>query len=195
MRRTPVILGVIAMSLGGLATLSSLGGLVGRHAMKGVTLAFGDWMARLPRQRGQPSPDQTMKRILEAQDGVWNYQLALSLGLAVLSVIVIFIGWGLYHRRPWARSASIGWAIAALLFLPVMVWLQAFVIQGQVVRASMAPLTASARDANLMRMMSSFQIAAAAAGTLAFYAPFPAVLLGLMVRKSAKSDFVAPPSP
>ncbi len=192
MRRTPLVLGILSMSLGGLTVLTSLGGLVGRKALQQATLGMGELMGRLPQAPGQPSPTELMKRSIEAQESVAGYQLGLSLPLAVLSAILVVIGLGLVRRRPWARTAGIAWALAALAFLPVMSWLQ-YVVQLAVFQASVAPMSGAPSGAEITRIARTVQLTAAIVGTFAFYAPFPAVLLGLLVRRSAKADFEAPP--
>lgn len=188
--KTPRILGILSMCLGGLAALTSTFGLVMSSTMKGMLTSFGQLLGRLPRGRGQQDPAAMMERAAAAADSVRGYQIAQSAGLLVLSVALFAIGFGLYQRRPWSRKAAIGWAVAALCFLPVMVWIQAGVIQPATQAAVFQGLPQGPPGAEaIMRGVQSIQTVAAVVGTLTFYAPFPIVLLVILGKRKSAADF------
>jgi hypothetical protein len=189
MRKTPVVLGVLSMVLGGVTAFTSLFGLMTQPLTKGWMGMFGDLMSKAPRRAGAPDPGEMMRRGAEAMEAVRPYQMVLSGTLLVLSLVVVVIGYGLYHRRAWSRAAAIGWAIAALCFVPVMAWIQGGVIQPRTQAAMYDAMPhQGSQQMQFMRTFGRMQAVAAAFGAVFMYTPFPVVLLALMGRKSAKND-------
>jgi hypothetical protein len=87
---------------------------------------------------------------------------------ALMALALIPIGVGLVKRAPWSRQTGVWWAVIALIGM----------------------VSASVRDA--MRYMTSNHIGEWLMVSLIpqlIAAVFPAVLLGLLGRKSAEGDF------
>jgi hypothetical protein len=189
MDRTPRMLGIIAICLGGLTSLTSLFGLVAHAFMKSALGSMGQFFDKLPRRPGQPSMGDMMEKTSEVMDAVRPYQIAQSGGMLLLSLLLVAIGIGMVKRQAWSRSSAQVWAVAALAFIPVMVWIQAFVIQPRTQEAVYSTMPMDQRVAPVMKGMQSFQAAATGAGTVTFYAPFPIVLLALVGRQKSRAWF------
>ena len=189
MDKTPKGLGIAAIALGALTSLMSLVGMVTQSVMKSVLSSFGQWADRLPHQPGQPRMGDMMDRTAEVMDATRPYQLTQSGVMLALSIVLLLIGIAILQRKPWSRSAAMGWAVAALCFIPVMIWIQAFVIQPMTQEAVAQALPTAQRDLPIQKFMRTFQAAAAALGTLTFYAPFPILLLALLRREKSKAWF------
>ena len=191
MRRTPLVLGGLSIGLGILTALTALFGLFVQPMMKGWLNSLGGFMDRLPRQRGQPNPAEMMARGAEAVEALRPYQTVLSGVLLAFSLVLVVIGFGLYRRQLWARTAAIAWSVGALAWLPVMVYLQAFVIQPRTQQAMMASM--QGMPTGFFTTMTTMQTIMTVISTLMFYAPFPIVLLVQMSKKKAREDFAPPP--
>jgi hypothetical protein len=130
-----------------------------------------------------------MRRAGEASEAVRPYQMAQSGTMLVLSIVVVVIGYGLYHRRAWSRAAAVGWAVAALCFVPVMAWIQGGVIQPRVQAAMYDGMpNQGSKQMQFTRTFGRLQAIASVFGAVFMYTPFPVALLALMGRKSAKND-------
>lgn len=189
MDKTPKALGIAAIVLGALTSLTSLVGLLTQSLMKSALSAFGQWADRLPHQPGQPSMGDMMEQTTSVLDATRPYQYAQSGGMLVLSLVLVAIGIAVVQRQPWSRKAAMGWAVAALCFLPVMIWIQAFVIQPMAQEAVAQAMPTAQRDLPIQGFMRAFQAAASVVGTLTFYAPFPILLLVLLRREKSKAWF------
>src|SRR5262245_12707385 len=123
MRRTPVVLGVLAIVFGGLVALWSGFSL----AMQGVS---GNMLSemKMPTMPGQPDPSLMMKRIAEVNKELMPVYYTDRGGMIALSLVVLVIGIGLVRRQGWSRRASVLWAIVALLFIPVRLYLEAGIV-------------------------------------------------------------------
>jgi len=190
MDKTPKVLGIIGIALGCLGSLASVIGLLTQPLTKQAMGAFSRLMDRLPQRPGQPSVRDMMDRTAEALEATRPYQLGQSAALLVLSLALVAICIAVVRRRPWSRTAAMGWAVAAVAFLPVMIWLQAFVIQPMAQEAvyRAMPQVPPAQQ-QLQGFIRSFQGAASAVGIIAFYAPFPVVLFALLKRAKSKAWF------
>lgn len=188
MQKIPKVLGIMSMVLGGLASFSSLIGLVAHDLTKSGLGMMGSFMDKLPRRPGQPSPARMMERAAEATDAMRSYQVTISATLLTLSIAVIIVGFGLLQRKLWSRSAAMIWAVAALLFVPVMAYIQGGIIQPQTQAMIYASMPGGRPDP-LLASISQFQIIAAILGTLTFWSPFPIVLLALIAKKTTAKDF------
>jgi len=188
MRKTPVVLGILAMVLGGVTALTAMFGLVSQPLQKGWMSMLGELMSKAPRRPGEPDPAAMMSRGAEVIDQVRPYQMVLSGTLLVLSLAVIVIGIGMYRRRPWSRPAAIAWAILALAFIPVMAWIQGGVIQPATRAAMMQTMPQHGSQARLFQTIGFAQTLATVLGSIFMYTPFPVILLVLMGRSSAKND-------
>jgi hypothetical protein len=193
MRKTPLVLGGLSIGLGCLTSLTSLTGLFVQPMMKGWLSSMGHFMDKMPRRAGQPSPVDMMEKGAAAVETLRPYQTALSGTLLAFSIVLVAIGLGLYRRQIWSRTAALAWAIAALAWVPVMVYLQAFIIQPQTQQAMMTSFQGPGTPPGLNNFMGSmlqFQVIATVISTVAFYAPFPIVLLATLCKKKAREDFV-----
>lgn len=186
---TPKTLGIVSICLGGVASLMSLSGLVLGPLTKDLLKGYGRLMDRLPQSSGQPNPGQMMDRAAEAAESVRGYQVAQSGGLLVLSLVLVAVGVGLSQRKPWSRKAALGWAVAALTFVPVMIWIQAGVIQPRTQAAIYAGMSTDQRIDPIMQVTRTLQTATSIVGTLVIYSPFPIVLLVVFGRKKSHADF------
>jgi hypothetical protein len=193
MRKTPVTLGVLAMIFGGLQALTSLVGLVSQPYAKKMMGGFGKAFSNLPKQEGQPDMSQVFERLAKVTEELKVYTYITNAGMVVLSIALFVVGWLLYKRRVQARPLSIGWAIAALAYLPVLVYIQVKIIQPRTLAVTQQMLEQMPNASN-----SSMQAFAGIQGVFTvifyvlFYTPFPIVLLLLMGRSSAKNDLVGP---
>ncbi|HEY3449551.1 MAG TPA: hypothetical protein VGK67_24575 [Myxococcales bacterium] len=190
MDKTPKILGIVGIALGALTSVSSTVGLVAQPVLKRAMSAFSQWADQLPQQPGQPRMGDLMDRTAEALEATRPYQLAQSGAMLALSVALLVIGIAMLQRRKWSRRAAMGWAVAALAFVPVMIWIQAFVIQPmtqEAVYRSMPQVPQA--QLRFQGFLRSFQAASAAVGTVTFYAPFPVVLFALLKRKKSMTWF------
>jgi len=192
--QTPKALGIAGIGLGALTALTNTFGLLTQSLAKDMLGGLGRWMDRLPSRPGQPRPGEMMEQVAEAMDAARPYQIAQSTGMLLFSAALVVIGIAVLQRKPWSRKAAMGWAAAALAFLPVLIWLRAFVIQPitqQAVAQAMPPVHGSS-ETQLRSFMHTFQAATAVMGTLTFYAPFPVLLLLLLRREKAKAWFAPP---
>jgi hypothetical protein len=192
MRKTPVTLGVLSIVFGSLIALWKGFGL----ALNGMTSTFkslGAMMAAAPRRPGDPDPSVMMARAQAVTHELAPYTNALLGAMVLFSVVLIVIGVGLYKRKPWARSAALGWSALALVYLVGEIIVQLGVIQPRM-QAMMKDMFASmpngAPAASMMQAMGGAQGAIVVVTSLVLYAPFPILLLILCGRRSAAADFV-----
>src|SRR5439155_18446651 len=111
--------------------------------------------------------------------------------MVALSLILIAVGLGLYRRQPWSRPASIMWALAALAFIPVQVYLQIAIIQPRMMEVMQQTMASSGMPSGFMHSMQGAQKGLVVIMSVLFYAPFPIILLALMGRSSARNDLVS----
>jgi hypothetical protein len=194
MRKTPVVLGVLAMVFGGLQLMFTGVGLASAPFSKQMMGSMGKAFQGLPHQAGQPDLGDAFAKLGKLTEELKVYTYLTGFGMFAFSIALIVIGWMLYKRRVQSRMLSVVWAAAALAYLPVMIWVQVKIIQprtAEVTRQMMAGMDAAA--SGIMQGMESVQGTMTVIFYLAFYVPFPLILLLLMGRSSAKNDLVALP--
>jgi hypothetical protein len=184
MRKTPVVLGTLAVVFGSLVgAWSTLAFFIGPMLHK-----LGDFTKNLPGQGElQAAQMEAATKQLDAQGG---YMMASSTLFLIMSAILVVIGVGLYRRRPWARRAAIYWSVVALVELMVntvfaVAWLQ------PKQREIQDAVYAAHHVTPPFDVTGGLQTGALAAGML-LYASFPIVMLILLGRRSAEHDFIAP---
>jgi len=194
MRKTPVVLGVLAMVFGGVQVLFTGIALVSELFSKKMIGGMGKAFSALPKQQGQPDVGDMFNKLAKVTDELKLYTYLTGFAMLAFAITLIIVGWLLYKRRAQSRPLSVAWGAAALAYLPVQLWVQVKIIlprTQEVTRSALANM-----DANTSTMMSSME---GIQGTLtvifylAFYTPFPLLLIWLMGRQSAKNDLVAVP--
>ncbi len=191
MRKTPAVMGVLSMVFGGIQTAISSLTIVSQPFSKGMMTDFSKAFSGLPKQEGQPDPSAMFEQLGRVSEGLKIYNYVLHGVLVVMSSALIAIGYALFHRRPIARPLSIGWALAALAYLPVMVYIEVNVIlpRTQEVMAQLFAGAGAASD-SLVQGMSGMTGTFTVIGNVILHAPFPILLLILIGRPSTKNDLV-----
>jgi NADH:ubiquinone oxidoreductase subunit 5 (subunit L)/multisubunit Na+/H+ antiporter MnhA subunit len=194
MRKTPVVLGVLSMVFGGLQLLISGAGLATTPFSKQMIGSMGKAFSGLPRQPGQPDVGDMFEKLGKLTEELKIYTYLTAAVMLVLSIALILIGWLLYKRRMQSRKLAVAWAIAALAYLPVQLWVQVKIIQpraNEITRSMLEGMPNA--SAGLYDSVASFQGTMTVVIYILFYTPFPVLLLWLMGRASAKNDLVAVP--
>ena len=190
MRKTPVVLGVLAMVFGGIQVLMSGVSLIGQPFSKQMINGMGKAFSGLPRQPGQPDVGDTFERLGRLSEELKLYTYLTGFAMLALSIALIVVGYLLYKRRGQARPFTVAWAITAIAYLPVQIWVHVKVILPRSAAITRQMLAADPHASGLMDTVSAWQ----AVGTVIFYAvlyaPFPLLLLWLIGRGSAKSDLL-----
>jgi hypothetical protein len=188
MRRTPVVMGVLAMVFGGVQVLMSGVSIVSAYFSK-------QWMsnaaAATPRLEGQPDMGPAFERMARAAEQLKPYTYAASGALLAFAIALIVVGWMLYKRRAAARPAAVTWAIGALVYLPVQIWVHVMIMLPPTREAAMSMISdAGQASKGVVEAMMQAQ----GVGTVIFYllgyTPFPVLLLLLIGRRSAKDDLL-----
>jgi uncharacterized membrane protein YhaH (DUF805 family) len=184
-------MGVLAMVFGGVQVLMSGVGLATQPYSKQMMGSMGKAFSGMPRAGGQPDIGPAFERLGRLTEELKPYTYLTGFAMIAFSLALIIVGWMLYKRRAQARSLSIAWAIGALIYLPVQVWVHVKVILPRTQEISKAMLEGidSASKGFAEGMMGAQSI-----GTvifyLLFYTPFPVLLLLLIGRKSTKDDLL-----
>jgi hypothetical protein len=193
-----VVLGVASMIGGGLVGVWSAVNLAVQSLLRSSLDPLG-MLAGAP--SGADDPAAVVATLGRLMRELAPYTDALVGGRLLLSAALAALGLGLYRRRAWARPAAVAWSLGALAFVAAEVLLEVRVIAPRVdaafARASLAPQAGRADDsrARLPSRTATWRAPlaahgpAAAASTVALYAPFPVVLLVLVGRPSARHDF------
>jgi hypothetical protein len=192
MRKTPVTLGVLAIIFGAVVALYDGGRLVLTSMSGALNKTLGAAMSSAPRRPGQPDMSVMMERSQTMAKQLMPYTASLMAGMVVFSLVLIFIGVGLYKRKAWARSAAIGWSALGLLYLAVDTVVHMTIILPRT-QAMMQEMFASMPNADKVAPMMGAVGGAQTGVILAqelFLAAWPVVLLILLGRRSATSDFV-----
>jgi hypothetical protein len=196
MRKAPTVLGVLSIVFGSIQAAMSLMGLVTQPFAKEMMGGFGKVMSKLPRPEGQPDSAAMFDRLAQLTDELKVYTYAVNLPMMVLAVALIFIGYLLYKRRPLARPLAVTWALVALAFLPVEIYVQVAIVQPRTMAITKEMFAgAAASGSAFMEKFSGVQQVITVVTQLALYTPFPVLLLILIGRKSAKNDLVGPTPP
>jgi hypothetical protein len=192
MRKTPVVLGVLSMIFGGLVSSWCLVGLLTQSYVTDWSKTLSAAVAAQPHKAGAPDPAAMIASMTEVVQRLKPYTLAVSGGLLLFSLALAAIGFGLYRRQAWSRPAVLLWSVAALLFLPFQIYVQVGIVMPAMHEAMVQAFTNARMPTELVTTMLGAQKAITIFGQLAFYAPFPIVLLALMGRGSARNDLLSP---
>lgn len=184
-------MGVLAMVFGGVQILMTGAGLASQPFSKQMMGSMGKAFSGAPRAEGQPDVGPAFERLGRLMDELKPYTYLTGFAMLAFAIVLIIVGWMLYKRRAQARPATIAWAVAALVYLPVQIWVQVKVIlpRTQEITKSMLEGTPNA-SAGVMESISAVQGVMTVVFYLAFYAPFPLLLLWLIGRASAKNDLL-----
>jgi len=190
MRKTPVVLGVLVMVFGGVQVLMSGVGLLGQPLSKQMIESMGKTFSRLPRQPGQPDVSDAFARLGKLSEELKLYTYLTGFAMLVLSIALIVVGYLLYKRRAQARPFTVAWAIAALAYLPVQVWVHVKVILPRSMEITKHMLARDPNASGIMDTVSAWQPIGTVIYYAVVYAPFPLLLLWLIGRGSAKNDLL-----
>ena len=183
-------MGVLSMVFGGVQIL-----------MSGVSIATASaskqWMTNINksvsglRTEGQPDLAPAMDRMARVTEQLKPYTYAINLAMLAFAIALIIVGWMLYKRRASARSAAVAWAIAALVYLPLQIWVHVKIMLPPTREATMAMISGADGAA---KGVAEAMMRAQGVGTVLFYlvayTPFPVLLLLLIGRKSTKNDLL-----
>lgn len=196
MRKTPVVLGVLSMVFGGIQALFSAFGIVSQAFSKQVMGGFGKALSGFPKQEGAPDMGEMFDRVAKVMDQLKVYNYLINFAMLAFAIALIIVGWLLYKRRVQSRQFSVIWAIAALAYLPVHLYVQVGIIQPRTNEATAEMMKIPGSSGSAMQSMASLQGVLVIVFHILFYTPFPIILLWLMGRQSAKNDLVGPtPAP
>jgi hypothetical protein len=191
MRKTPVVMGVLAMVFGGVQVLMTGVGLVSAPFSKQMMGSMGKAFSGLPRQAGQPDVGDVFERLGKVTEELKLYTYLTGFTMLAFAIALIIVGSLLYKRRFQSRKLSVAWAIAALIYLPIQIWVQVKIIlpRTQEVTAQMLKGMDSA-SSGVMQGFAGVQSVGTVVFYLLFYTPFPILLLWLIGRQSAKNDLL-----
>src|SRR5262245_17807182 len=196
MRKTPVVLGVLSMVFGGLQALFSVIGILTQPFAKQMMGGFGKAFSGIPKKEGQPDVSEMFDRLAKVMDQLKVYNYLINFAMLLFAIALIVIGWLLYKRRVQSRQFSVIWAIAALAYLPVHLYVQVAIIQPRTTEATLEMMKLPGATGSAMDSMAALQGVLLIVFHILFYTPFPIILLWLMGRQSAKNDLVGPtPAP
>jgi hypothetical protein len=182
-------MGVLAMVFGGVQVLMTGVGLAGQPFSKKMMGGMGKAFSGLPHAEGQPDVGPAFERLGRLTEELKPYAYLTGFAMLAFAITLIIVGWMLYKRRAQSRPATIAWAAAALVYLPVQIWVQVKVILPRTQEITKAMLDGtSGASAGVMESISAVQGVMTVVFYLAFYAPFPLLLLWLIGRASAKND-------
>lgn len=188
-RRTPVVLGVLALVFGGLVAAWHAFSLFTQSYLTGSPAASILRLGQLP--PNSPEATALVEKMHHTLLVLRPYSQAMSGAMLLLSLALVGVGWGLYRRQRWARPAAIIWALLALAFIPVQLYVQIVIVQPRV-QAVLAETFSHLKDgAHLMAVAAGAQKGVTIAVQLLFFAPFPIALLALIGRPSARDDLLA----
>jgi hypothetical protein len=191
MRKTPVVMGVLAMVFGGLQVLMTGFSLITQPFSKQMMGDMGKALSGAAHKQGQPDMAPMFDRLARLTDELKPYTYLISFAMLAFSITLILVGWLLYKRRAQSRPYAIAWAIGALIYLPVQLWVQVKVIlpRTQEITRSMLEGMPNA-SSSVAESMTSLQGVMTVVFYLAFYTPFPILLLWLIGRESTKNDLL-----
>jgi hypothetical protein len=191
MRKTPVVMGVLAMVFGGVQVLMTGVGLVIAPFSKQMMGSMGKAFSGLPRPAGQPDVGDVFERLAKVTEELKLYTYLTGFAMLAFAIALIVVGSLLYKRRFQARKLTVAWAIAALIYLPIQIWVHVKIILPRTQEVTQQML--KGMDSASSGMMQGFA-GAQSVGTVVFYVlfytPFPILLLCLIGRQSAKNDLL-----
>jgi hypothetical protein len=189
MRKTPVVMGVLSMVFGGLQTAISALTLASQPFSKGMMTDFSKAFSGLPKEEGQPDPSAMFEELGRVTEELKIYNYAMHGVMVVLSIALIVIGYLLFHRKREARPAAVGWALAAMAYLPVTLYIELKIILPKTA-AIMGQMFKGSSQESFMQGFSGMTGAVTVIGNLVLHAPFPILLLILIGRRSTKGDLL-----
>jgi hypothetical protein len=165
--------------------------LVSQPFSKQMIGGMGKAFSNLPRQPGEPDVGTMFERLGKLTEELKLYSYLTGFGMLAFSITLIIVGYLLYKRRFQARKLSVAWAIAALAYLPIQMWVHVKIIlpKTQAVTEQMLKDMDQAAS-GFMQGFSSVQSVGTVIFYLVFYTPFPILLLWLIGRESAKNDLL-----
>jgi hypothetical protein len=191
MRKTPVVLGVLAMVFGGLQLLFTVITLISTPFSKQMMASMGNAFSGMPRREGEPDVSQALERIAKVTEELKLYTYLMGFAMLVFSAALIIVGYLLYKRRAQARTFTVAWSAAALAYIPVLLWVQVKIIQPRMMEATKQMMQSMDPNASAYTaMFSGFQGVATVVMYVVCYSPFPILLLCLIGRPSAKNDLL-----
>ena len=183
-------MGVLSMVFGGIQAAISALTIASQPFSKAMMIDFSKALSGLPKQEGQADPRAVFEQLGRVIEGLKIYNYVLHGVLLLMSVALIVIGYMLFHRRSVSRPLSVGWALAALAYLPVMAYIEAKVILPRTNEVMAQMLAGSGGADDLIRGMSGVTGTITVIANLVLHAPFPILLLILIGRPSTKNDLV-----
>ncbi len=182
-------MGVLSMVFGGVQVLMSGFGLASQPFSKQMMGGMGKAFSGLPRPEGQPDMGPQFERLGRLTEELKPYTYLTGFAMLAFAITLIIVGWMLYKRRAPARPATIAWAAAALVYLPVQIWVHVKIILPRTQEITKAMLEGTpGASAGIMQSMAAVQGIGTVVFYLVFYSPFPILLLWLIGRASAKND-------
>jgi cytochrome bd-type quinol oxidase subunit 2 len=191
MRKTPVVLGVLAMVFGGIQVLMTGIGLVSQPFSKEMMGSMGNAFSGLPRKEGDPDVGDVFQRLGRLTDELKPYTYLTGFAMLAFAITLILVGYLLYKRRAQSRRYTIAWAVAALAYLPVQLWVQVKIIQPRTMEITKQMMEGmNNASSGFMQSFAGVQGVATVIFYLLLYVPFPVLLLLLIGRESAKNDLL-----
>ncbi len=185
MRKTPVVMGVLSIVFGALMTLWCAFQIITQSYM---SKAFdSSAFSGIPSKPGQPDLGVMMAKVHEATAQVRPVTMLLATGMVAASLALIVVGIGLCQRQAWSRMASIVWSTAALISIPIQIYLEAYVVLPKM-QAAMSEAFVGSPGHDVMGAMTGVQTTLVFAKYILGFGIFPLLLLILMGRSSAKND-------
>src|SRR6188472_2571130 len=166
MRKTPVVMGVLSMVFGGVQALMTAVGLASQPFSKQMMGGMGKAFSGLPRAEGQPDMGPAFERLGRLTEELKPYTYLTGFAMLAFAIALIIVGWMLYKRRAQSRPSTIAWAIAALVYLPVQIWVQVKVIlprTQEITKAMLAGMESAGKG------LAEGMMGAQSIGTVIFY--------------------------
>jgi hypothetical protein len=189
MRKTPVVMGVLSMVFGGIQVLMSVVSLVSAPFSKQMMGSMGKAFSGLPRREGDPDVSEVFDKLAKVTEDLKLYTYLTGFAMLALATTLIIVGYMLYKRRAQARPVTVGWAAAALAYLPIQIWVHVKIIlpRTQAVTEQMMKGMDPAAS-GFAQGFAGVQSVGTVIFYVLFYTPFPILLLWLIGRRSAKND-------
>ena len=191
MRKTPVVMGVLAMVFGGIQVLMTGVGLVSAPYSKQMMGSMGKAFSELPRREGDPDVGDTFAQLGKLTEELKLYTYLTGFAMLAFALTLIIVGYLLYKRRAQARPFAVAWAAAALAYLPVQLWVQVKVVLPRTAEITKQMLKGMDPAASgFAQGFAGMQSIGTIIFYVVFYTPFPILMLWLIGRQSAKNDLL-----
>jgi hypothetical protein len=169
-------------------SLTGVMALFGLLAQAKISETMLNMMKAMPHHGAGPDPAVMAEKMAPMLERIRPWGMVQQCGMLLFAVTLVVVGIGMQRRRPWARQAAVMWGIAALAWIPFMIYVQTSIVLPLTQEAMHAAMSGDSMQRNIMDSVMGMQKGAAVVGTVIFYAPFPIILLALMGRSSAKND-------